>query len=74
MVEGMGLAPVAVLLERQCQDVGTGLVKLGIEMRRRVGCPVIIVLGHPEYYLRFGFERVPVYGIARYRDEFEDAI
>jgi len=26
-------------------------------------CPFVIVLGHPEYYPRFGFERALLYGI-----------
>jgi putative acetyltransferase len=39
------------------------LVKKGIEELRRFQCPFIIVLGHPEYYPRFGFERALLYGV-----------
>ena len=62
-IEGMGLAPMAVLPERQRQGIGTLLVDRGIEMLRSRSCPFIIVLGHPEYYPRFGFERASLWGI-----------
>jgi putative acetyltransferase len=62
-IDGMGLAPMAVLPERQRQGIGTLLVNRGIEMLRSRSCPFIIVLGHPEYYPRFGFERACVHGI-----------
>jgi putative acetyltransferase len=54
-VQGMGLAPMAVLQERQRQGIGSLLVQAGIDALRERGCPFIIVLGHPEYYPRFGF-------------------
>jgi putative acetyltransferase len=62
-IEGMGLAPTAVLPERQRRGVGTHLVKRGIEMLRSRSCPFIIVLGHAEYYPRFGFARASMHGI-----------
>jgi len=62
-VEGMGLAPMAVLPKIQRQGIGTHLVKRGIEYLRKTKCPFIIVLGHPEYYPRFGFEIASQYGI-----------
>ena len=52
---GMGLAPMAVLPERQRQGIGSLLVKAGIDTLREQCCQFIIVLGHPEYYPRFGF-------------------
>lgn len=63
VVKGMGLAPMAVLPEMQRQRIGTQLVKRGIEYLRKIHCPFIIVLGHPEYYPRFGFEIASQYGI-----------
>ena len=63
VIKGMGLAPMAVLPEMQRQGIGTQLVKKGIEELRRFQCPFIIVLGHPEYYPRFGFERALLYGV-----------
>ena len=71
-IEGMGLAPIAVLPERQRQGVGTQLVKRGIEMLRSRDCPYIIVLGHPEYYPRFGFVRASLHGIRSQWDGVPD--
>ncbi len=55
VIKGMGLAPMAVLPERQRQGIGSMLVQAGIDAMRERNCPFIIVLGHPEYYPRFGF-------------------
>ncbi len=63
VIKGKGLAPMAVLPEMQRKGIGTQLVKAGIENLRGMGCPFIIVLGHPEYYPRFGFEKASLYGI-----------
>jgi putative acetyltransferase len=51
----MGLAPMAVLPEYQNQGIGSRLVLEGLEECGRAGCYVVVVLGHPEYYPRFGF-------------------
>lgn len=51
----LGLAPMAVLPEFQNQGVGSDLVRRGLEECRKLGHEVVVVLGHPEYYPRFGF-------------------
>lgn len=51
----MGLAPMAVVPARQRQGVGSALVTEGIERCRQLGAAAIVVLGHAEYYPRFGF-------------------
>lgn len=71
-IEGMGLAPVAVLPERQRRGIGALLVNRGIEMLKSRSCPFIIVLGHAEYYPRFGFERASMHGIRSQWDEVPD--
>jgi putative acetyltransferase len=53
---GMGLAPMAVLPSQQRKGIGSRLVRHGLEYLRESDCPFVIVLGHPEYYPRFGFE------------------
>ena len=101
-IDGMGLAPMAVLPERQRRGIGSSLVERGLKILRDRGCPFVIVLGHPAYYPRFGFEPASRYGlkcqwvgvpdeafmvlifdeeamagvsgVARYRDEFDDAM
>lgn len=63
IIKGMGLTPMAVLPEMQRKGIGTQLVKAGIENLKKTQCPFIIVLGHPEYYIRFGFKRASQFGI-----------
>ena len=63
IVEGMGLAPMAVMPKLQRQGIGARMVQAGIEMLKSNGCPFVIVLGHPDYYPRFGFEPASHKGI-----------
>lgn len=53
---GMGLAPMAVLPSEQQKGIGSRLIRHGLDYLRVNHCPFAIVLGHPEYYPRFGFE------------------
>jgi putative acetyltransferase len=60
---GLGLAPMAVLPSHQRRGIGSRLVRHGLEYLRDAGCPFVIVLGHPEYYPRFGFERASIHQV-----------
>ena len=60
---GMGLAPLAVSPERQRRGIGSDLVRAGLVGLRRTPCPFVVVLGHPDYYSRFGFEAASRHGI-----------
>jgi putative acetyltransferase len=51
----MGLAPMAVVPERQRHGIGSALVRAGLDECRRLGAVAVVVLGHAEYYPRFGF-------------------
>lgn len=101
-IEGMGLAPVAVLPAFQNRGIGSALILRGLDILRGKDVPFLIVLGHADYYPRFGFEKASRYGIvsqwegipdeafmilmltpeamkdvsgvARYRDEFNEAM
>jgi putative acetyltransferase len=53
--KALGLAPMAVLPEFQNQGIGSRLVRKGLEECLHLGQDVVVVLGHPEYYPRFGF-------------------
>lgn len=55
-IEIMALAPMAVLPEYQGQSIGSELVKHGLKLCIQNGFKAVAVLGHPEYYPRFGFE------------------
>lgn len=63
-VDGMGLAPMAVMPYRQRQGIGSLLVHHGLDLLRARGCPFVVVVGHPEYYPRFGFEPASRHGLA----------
>jgi putative acetyltransferase len=54
-IEGRGLAPMAVLPQHQRTGVGSELIRAGLDRLHRIGCPFVVVVGHPEYYPRFGF-------------------
>jgi putative acetyltransferase len=54
-VPAVALAPMAVLPEQQAQGIGGELIKHGLDWLRGEGEQVVIVLGHPKYYSRFGF-------------------
>ena len=58
-----GLAPMAVLPEFQKQGIGSLLVRAGLEECRKSNFDCVIVLGHPEYYPRFGFVPASKYQI-----------
>lgn len=62
-VELVGLAPVGVLPENQNEGVGSSLIERGLEECRDAGVDAVVVLGDPEYYSRFGFERASDYGL-----------
>jgi putative acetyltransferase len=55
-VTGAALGPMAVLPEYQRIGIGSELVKRGNERLKKDACPFIIVLGHAEFYPRFGFK------------------
>jgi putative acetyltransferase len=50
------LAPLVVDADYQRRGIGSGLIRRGIEECRRQGYKIMVVLGHPEYYPRFGFD------------------
>ncbi len=62
-MRGMGLAPMAVAPEHQRRGIGSQLVAAGIDVLSERKCPFIVVLGHPDYYPRFGFVPASRHGL-----------
>ena len=59
----MGLAPMAVTPAYQRQGIGSALVRSGLERCKALACSAVVVLGHPEYYPRFGFLPASRFGL-----------
>jgi putative acetyltransferase len=62
----IGLGPMAVLPELQRRAIGSRLVEAGLEACRELGENAVVVLGHADYYPRFGFRPAAELGL-RYR-------
>lgn len=59
----LALAPVAVLPAHQRTGAGSAVVRALLDAARARGERLVVVLGHPAYYPRFGFEPASGYGI-----------
>jgi putative acetyltransferase len=66
-VVALGLAPMAVLPGHEKHGVGRRLVQNGLAESHSNGACMVVVLGDPGYYGRFGFERASRHGL---RNEF----
>lgn len=62
-VSALGLAPMAVVPARQRRGIGTGLIKYWLETLADEKDNLVVVVGHEEYYPRFGFQRGKRFGI-----------
>jgi len=59
----LGLAPMAVEPDSQKQGIGGRLVREGLALCRTAGADGVVVLGHAEYYPRFGFATAQRFGL-----------
>ncbi len=59
----VGLAPLSVLPELQRQGIGSMLAHEGLKKCVAAGFEMVVVLGSPYYYPRFGFSRASLYGL-----------
>jgi putative acetyltransferase len=63
VVPATGLAPIAVCSAHRGRGLAGDLVRAGLEMRRAAGDGVVVVLGEPELYGRFGFRPASSFGL-----------
>ena len=59
----LGLGPISVAPDRQGRGIGGALMRESIARATTAGWPVIVLLGHADYYPRFGFEPARALGI-----------
>ncbi len=59
----VALAPLVVHPDYQCLGVGSALIEEGLDACRRFGHRIVIVVGHPGYYPRYGFRSAREHGI-----------
>ncbi|MDR8393988.1 N-acetyltransferase [Aliifodinibius sp. S!AR15-10] len=58
-----GLAPMAVAPDLQRRGIGSKLVRAGMKKAKDQGYDGVVVLGHTEYYPRFGFQPASTFGL-----------
>ncbi|MFE7376009.1 GNAT family N-acetyltransferase [Bacillus cereus] len=56
-VDSLALAPVSVAPNHQKKGIGGKLIIVALEKAKELGYGSVVVLGHSEYYPKFGFER-----------------
>ncbi|WP_170312897.1 GNAT family N-acetyltransferase [Prescottella subtropica] len=61
--ESLALAPVSVLPELQNRGLGAAVTRAVLDAAAAQGESSVIVLGHPDYYPRFGFTRASTHGV-----------
>jgi putative acetyltransferase len=54
-VKALALGPVGVIPDRQGRGVGSALIREGLDRCAQAGHRIVVLLGHPDYYPRFGF-------------------
>jgi predicted N-acetyltransferase YhbS len=70
----LALAPCAVLPARQRQGAGSAAIRAALDAARALGENLVVVLGHPEYYPRFGFAPASRWGIRAPFDAPDEAM
>jgi putative acetyltransferase len=66
--ETLSLGPMSVHPDFQRSGIGKMLVRSGLDVAKRLGYRSVVVLGHPEYYPKFGFIKASLYNI---KDPFD---
>ena len=61
---GMGIAPLSVAPAHQKKGIGAKLITEGLAQLNERNNPFVVVLGHPNYYARFGFVPAAQFGIS----------
>lgn len=62
-VDSLALAPVSVIPEHQKKGIGSQLIHTALKKAKEIGYHSVIVLGHPDYYPKFGFKQARLWNI-----------
>ncbi|WP_054708146.1 N-acetyltransferase [Bacillus sp. JCM 19041] len=62
-INSLALAPVSVTPQRQNGGIGTLLIQSALKKAEEVGFQSVIVLGHQNYYPKFGFKRASLWKV-----------
>ncbi|MCX5387286.1 GNAT family N-acetyltransferase [Streptomyces sp. NBC_00083] len=73
-VPALCLAPCSVRPDRQRSGAGSAAVRAALAAAKDMGERYVVVLGHPDYYPRFGFTRASVHGIGLSIDVPDEAL
>lgn len=63
LFNSLALAPVSVLPEYQNQGIGGKLINAAHDIARKLGHSSVVLLGHEDYYPRFGYELSKNFGV-----------
>lgn len=64
IMELLALAPMSVVPSQSHRGIGSDLIQAAIEKGRELGFGAIVVVGHPDYYERFGFRKASEWGLS----------
>lgn len=73
-IESLALAPVSVLPADQNQGIGKAMIQKALKKATELGFYSVVVLGHPEYYPKFGFHQASLWQIKAPFDVPEEAL
>ncbi|QCR33483.1 GNAT family N-acetyltransferase [Lysinibacillus sp. SGAir0095] len=62
-VDSLALAPVSVIPEHQKKGIGSQLIHAALKKAKEIGYHSVIVLGHKNYYPKFGFKQASLWNI-----------
>lgn len=65
-----GLGPVSVLPEYQRQGIGKALMREGLSRLKNMNAQGCCLVGHPDYYKKFGFKNMPGLALEGVPQEF----
>jgi putative acetyltransferase len=72
--EVLALAPMSVVPSQSHRGIGSTLLQAAMTKAASLGHKAIVVIGHPDYYRRFGFENAAKWGIRSSLPVPEDSI